>query len=86
MIKRGGDNMECEPGKWIPCALSKHKEGSLRRQLHVPKDEKIPTMLLRKVMKTKVGIKIRAKDKQWITVTKLMRKRANLALVLRGFK
>lgn len=74
----------CAPGKWIPCALQNHKPGSLHRQLHVSKGDGIPTPLLRRVMLTDVGKKIR-RGKHWITVTRLLKQRANLALTLRGF-
>lgn len=51
------------------------KEGSLRRQLGIKKDDKIPRMMLRKIMKAKVGDMVEGKK-----VTALLKKRANFAL------
>lgn len=77
--------MTCAPGKWIPCALKNHKPGSLHRMLHVPKSERIPDALLKKVMSKKSGegeaIMYRG---HIIPITKLLKQRANLALTLRG--
>lgn len=74
----------CAPGKWIPCALQKHKEGSLHRQLLVPKSQVIPTPLLEKITEKKIGEKFVRKGHS-ITVTTLLKRRAVLALTLRGF-
>lgn len=77
--------MKCAPDKWIPCALANHKPGSLHRQLHVPKGEKIPDKLLIRVKHTRLGGKVRYNGFV-ITVTVLLKKRAVLAATLRGIK
>lgn len=73
---------------WIRGAFKKHKEGSLHRQLGIPKDQKIPRSLLTKIKNAKVGKKygkLRQKirnptrtGKRSITVTPLLKKRATL--------
>lgn len=61
-------------------AFSKHKEGSLHRQLGVPKDKTIPKSLLNRIHSAKQGSTIRnpAKTgKRMIPVTGLLKKRVN---------
>jgi len=76
--------MTCEPGKWIPCALQYHKEGSLHRMLHVPKNEKIPIALLQKVKKAKMGGEIHNNGYR-IPITLKLKRRANLVKTLDRF-
>jgi len=74
---------------WIQDAVSKHKEGSLHRQLGVPSDRKIPKTLLSRIKSAEIGDKIRnpAKTgKSRIKVTRLLKKRAVLAHTLRELK
>jgi hypothetical protein len=76
--------MYCEPGKWIPCALEHHKEGSLHRMLHVPPSEPIPPELLQKAKKAKLGTDMFYNGYR-IPVTKLFKARVRLAKTLKGF-
>jgi hypothetical protein len=76
--------MKCAPGKWIPCALQHHKPGSLHRMLHVPRKERIPDALLKRVMAKEIGSALMIKGKI-IPITLLLKRRANLALTLRRF-
>jgi len=78
-------HMTCKPGKWIPCALEHHKEGSLHRMLHVPKGEKLPMSLLDKIKNTELGKKVKYQGHS-ITVTRLVKQRAVLAHTLKGFQ
>jgi hypothetical protein len=55
--------------------------GALNKMLHVPQSEKIPTYILKAIMRADVGAKIRFKGYR-IPVTKLLRARANAALNL----
>jgi hypothetical protein len=55
--------------------------GALHNMLHVPQSEKIPTYILKAIMRADVGAKIRFKGYR-IPVTKLLRARANAALNL----
>lgn len=74
---------------WIQDAVSKHKKGSLHRQLEVPQDHKIRKTLLVKIKHAEIGDKIRnpAKTgKSQIKVTRLLKKRAVLAHTLRELK
>jgi len=73
--------------KWIRRAVK--KEGGLSRQLGIPKKERIPTTLLRKIKNAKVGTTITnptKTGKRRIKVTRLLKKRAVLALTLRKFR
>jgi hypothetical protein len=68
--------------RWIQRAVDPRKRGSLHRQLGVPKGEKIPRELLNAVKTAEPGRVVRASGKR-IRVTKLMKKRVNLAVTLR---
>ena len=73
---------------WIQDALSGHAEGSLHRQLGVPKDKTIPKSLLAKIKRAEIGDTVRnpAKTgKRRVKVTGLLKKRAVLAHTLRRF-
>ncbi|RLE45196.1 hypothetical protein DRJ16_00020 [Candidatus Woesearchaeota archaeon] len=65
---------------WIQRAIK--REGALSRQLGIPVRKKIPLKLLKRIVRKRVGQKVRtpAGTKR---VTALMRRRAILALTLR---
>ena len=70
---------------WIP----KLKKGALRKQLSIPEKEDIPLGLLKKIKETSTGTIITnptKRGKRHYKVTKLMKKRASLAITLKGFK
>lgn len=72
--------------KWIQKA--KPKKGALSRQLGIPESENIPFTLLSLIKQSPIGTKIHnptIKGKKVITVTKLLKQRANLALTLKRF-
>jgi hypothetical protein len=63
--------------------------GALHRQLGIPKEEKIPTTLLRGIMSTEPGKVIKNPTKvgkKKYRVTPLLRKRANPVLTARRFR
>ena len=69
--------------KWIPQDL---KRGALSRQLGIPEEKNIPFTLLEKIRRTKIGERIRnptKTGKRLIRVTRLLKKRAVLALTLK---
>jgi len=69
--------------KWIPRNL---KKGALSRQLGIPEEKNIPVTLLEKIRRAKIGKKIRnptKTGKRLIRVTRLLKKRAVLALTLK---
>lgn len=73
--------------KWIQKAIT--KRCGLHRQLRVPKEKRIPTILLRKIKSAKIGSTIKnptKKGKRRIRVTRKLKKRAVLALTLRSFR
>jgi len=66
--------------KWIQKAIN--KPGTLHRQLKIPKDKKIPIILLNKIIKAKAGDIITNPSKigkKKIKVTSLLEHRAILA-------
>ncbi|MCD6148585.1 hypothetical protein J7J18_04390 [bacterium] len=72
---------------WIQEAVK--KKGALSRQLGIPEDDTIPVTLLRKIAKTPIGRTITnptSKGKKRIKVTRLLKKRAVLALTLKKLK
>jgi len=74
---------------WIQNAVSKHKKGSLHRQLGVPMTKKIPKSLLNRIKHSQVGKTVKNPSrtgKRRVKVTGLLKKRAVLAVTLRGFK
>lgn len=75
--------------KWIQKAIRKGKEGSLSRQLGVPIKENIPFTLLKKIRSAPIGSTIKNPTKTGysrIKVTRLLKKRAVLALTLKRIK
>jgi len=69
---------------WIPRDM---KKGALSRQLNIPESKNIPFQLLRKISDTPVGNRIinpTTTGKPIIKVTILLKKRAVLALTLKG--
>jgi len=72
----------CKRRRWIQKAVDPRKKGSLHRQLGVSKGKKIPRELLTAVQRAEVGRVVRAGGKR-IRVTRLMKKRVNLAVTLR---
>ena len=72
-----------EEALWIQKA--KVKKGALRSQLGIKEGEKIPSSILSKISKAKVGSKISFKGKTF-TVTTLLKKRAALAIKFKGMK
>ena len=66
--------------KWIQKAVN--KPGTLHRQLGIPKDVKIPVVLLNKIISAKAGDTIKNPvkiGKKVIKVTRLLEERAILA-------
>ena len=73
---------------WIGEAMTR-KPGALRRHLGIPKGTKIPTTLLRAIIKADTGDVTKNPTKvgrQRYRVTTLMQQRVNPALTLRRFK
>lgn len=62
-----------------------YKKGTLHKQLGIPKEKKLPSLLLKKIMKAKVGDEISYGEKK-ILITGLLKKRVNLAINLRKMK
>ena len=72
---------------WIQRAV--RKRGSLSRQLGIPEEENIPVALLRKIAKAKIGSTIEnptKKGRRRYTVTRLLKRRAVLALTLKRLR
>ncbi len=72
--------------RWIQKA--KPKKGMLSRQLGIPPDDNIPFTLLSLIKQSPIGTIIHnptMKGKKVIKVTKLLKKRATLALTLKRF-
>ena len=70
---------------WIP----KLKKYALSKQLSISEKEDIPMGLLKKIKETDVGEMMEnpmKTGKRHYKVTKLMKKRASLAITLKGFK
>lgn len=70
---------------WPREAFGKH-HGALKRQLHVPKGETIPVMLMRDIENTNVeeyGKKKVRNGNHWITVTRLLVERVRPVLRMR---
>jgi len=77
------------PKLWIQSAIRKSRKGALSRQLGIPEKENIPVTLLRKIVNAAIGDTIwnpTMKGKRWIKVTKLLKRRANLALTLKRMR
>jgi len=72
--------------RWIQKAIK--KPGALSRQLGIPVSKNIPKKLLLKIVKTPIGKRIRnpcKTGKRLIRVTRLLKRRASLALTLKKF-
>ena len=70
---------------WIP----KLKKGALSRQLSISEKEDIPIGLLKAIKETDVGEMMEnpmKTGKRHYKITPLLKKRASLALTLKGFK
>ena len=66
--------------KWIQNSLEEH--GSLHKQLEIPESKKIPVALLDKILNANIGKTIvnpSKTGKRRIKVSRLLKKRANLA-------
>jgi len=64
------------------------KKGALHRQLGLPASQRIPVTLLRAIKRARIGTIIKNPTQagpKYIRVTPLLKKRAVLALTLRGF-
>ncbi|RLG76803.1 MAG: hypothetical protein DRO12_03715 [Thermoprotei archaeon] len=73
--------------KWIQKAIK--RPGALSRQLGIPVEENIPVTLLRRIARTPIGETVRnptKKGKRRIKVTRLLKKRAVLALTLKELR
>jgi len=73
--------------KWIQSAVG--KKGALSRQLGIPERENIPFTLLEKIARAEIGRTIlnpTKKGKRRIKVTRLLKKRAVLALTLKRLR
>ena len=71
---------------WIQSAL-RGKGGELSRQLEIPVEDNIPFTLLRKIRDTKIGdivVNPTKTGKKQIRVTRLLKRRAVLALTLKN--
>ena len=72
---------------WIQS--TKLKEGALSKQLSIPEKEDIPVGLLKKIKETPTGTIMEnpmKTGKRHYKITPLLKKRASLALTLKGFK
>lgn len=73
--------------KWIQKAIK--RPGSLHRSLGIPKDKKIPVVLMRRIVSAKAGDVITnptGVGRKKIKVTRRLEQRANMALNLRRLK
>jgi hypothetical protein len=76
--------------KWIQQAMKGKKKGALSRQLGIPEEKNIPTSLLIHIKNSNVGDKLYirnysydTKEKGYITITKLLKQRAQFAYNIR---
>jgi CxxC motif-containing protein len=75
-----------KPQYWVQSAI--RKKGSLSRQLGIPEEENIPKQLLQEIRKAKIGETVQNPTQtgnRVIKVTRLLKKRAVLALTLKSF-
>lgn len=72
--------------KWIQRALKAHHKGTLHRELGLSPEEHIPVMLLNSIKNSKIGDYIMNGPKPKIKVTRLLKRRAVLALNLEKTK
>jgi len=69
--------------KWIQKVVEPHERGALHRQLGIPKRERIPKTLLKRIQQAETGVRIRnptSVGKRVIKVTTLLKQRSNFAL------
>ena len=69
--------------QWMQEAFKKHTEGSLHRQLGVPKNENLPISFLAKIVLTEINKTIKNPTKigkKEVKVTRLLKRRAVAAL------
>lgn len=69
--------------EWIK--ETKMKKGALHKQLGYKEDENIPDGIIKKIVDSEVGSKLKIKGEEE-TITALMKKRANLAKTLKKLK
>ena len=69
--------------QWIK--ETKMKKGALHKQLGYDEDENIPDGIIKKIVDSEVGTKVKIKGEEK-TITALMKKRANLAKTLKKLK
>jgi len=81
-IKRRKKRRTTRKKKWIPKDI---KKGALKRQLGYKEDQTIPTSILDKIIRAKIGSTITVKGKK-IKVTTLLKRRANLARTFRKMR
>ena len=77
------------PKLWIQSAIRKGRKGALSRQLGIPEEDNIPVTLLKAIKYADIGEMVHnptTKGKRWIKTTRLLKRRANLALTLKGMK
>lgn len=75
--------------QWIQSVIRKGRKGALSRQLSISVKENIPVALLRTIKYADIGETIHnptAKGKSWIKVTRLLKRRAVLAMTLKEWK
>lgn len=73
---------------WIAGVVRPNREGSLHRQLGIPGSQRIPTTFLREIRDAPIGSRVRnptLTGKRGLKVTRLLKKRAVVALTLRSF-
>lgn len=81
-IKRRKKRRTTKKKKWIPKDI---KKGALKRQLGYKEDQTIPTSILDKIIRAKIGSTVTVKGKK-IKVTTLLKRRANLARTFRKIR
>jgi len=77
------------PKLWIQEAIHKGRKGALSRQLDIPEKDNIPVALLRVIKYADIGEMVHnptSKGKKWIKVTRLLKRRAVMAMTLKGLK
>jgi len=78
-----------KPKLWIKRALANRRKGALSRQLGIPEEDNIPVTLLKKIKHADIGEMVHnpaTKGKSRIKVTRLLKRRAVMALTLKGLK
>jgi hypothetical protein len=65
---------------WIPTAIK--SKSALKKELHIPEGETINPKVLEEIKRKETGAHVTSKGKS-VKVTKLLKKRATLALTLK---